>query len=276
MSARRLEALGGLLLLAVGVTALALAFSGPGSASAQPLTASASGAMRIASSSANQAILSAANMWPGGSVRGTTEIRNGGKASAALALAPQNLGDAAGAGGGVLSSALQLTVRDVTGGSDAIVFSGRFGSLGRIRVGALAPGERRRYSFTAVLPDTGSAEAQDAFAGARTSVDYRWSLTGQAFARCATRLSGEGRANRLIGTVGGDRIAGGAGADRIDGRGGDDCLAGGPGRDSLNGGSGDDSIQARDGAADRLDCGAGEDVATVDPKDTTRGCETLR
>ncbi len=276
MDARRLNLLGGWALVAIGVTALALAFSGLGSASAQPLTANASGAMRIASSSADQAILSAADMWPGGSVHGTAEIRNNGKASAALVLAPQNLGDVGGAGGGVLSAALRLTIRDVSGGSEAIVYSGPFGALRKIRVGALAPGEQRRYSFTAQLPDSGTVEAQDAFAGARTRVDYRWSLSGAAQARCATRLGGERGANKLVGTVGGDRIAGGAGADRIYGRDGADCLDGGAGRDRVFGGGGDDSIQARDGVADLVDCGSGEDVAVVDPKDVTRGCETLR
>ncbi len=276
MRARRIEVLGGWLLVAIGVTAVGLTFSGLGSASARPLTASASGAMRISSSSADQAILSAANLGPGSVVRGTAKIGNQGRASAALALAPRNLGDVAGAGGGVLSSALQLTIRDVTAGSDAIVFSGRFGSLGKIRVGALAPGERRRYLFTALLPDTAPTATQNVFAGARTSVDYRWSLAGRPLARCATRLSGEGQANRLIGTIGGDRIVGGAGADRIYGRGGDDCLTGGPGRDSLRGGSGDDSVQARDGVAELVDCGAGDDLAAVDPKDTVRGCERLR
>jgi len=276
MRARKIEALGGWLLISLGVTALALTLSGLGSASAQPLTASASGAMRISSSSANQAILSAANISPGASVHGTAELRNGGRSSAALVLAPWSLDDLAGLGGGVLSSALQLTIRDVTGGSDAIVYSGRFGSLGKVRVGALAPGERRRYAFTAVLPATGTTEAQDAFAGARSSVDYRWSLAGQALARCATRLAGEGHGNRLIGTVGGDRIAAAAGADQIYGRGGEDCLNGGRDRDRVYGGSGDDSIQARDGIADLIDCGAGDDVAAVDPRDTVRDCETLR
>lgn len=170
-------------------------------------------------------------------------------------------------------TALRLTIRDVTAGSEAIVFSGPFGALGATKVGALAPGERRRYSFTAILPDAGTIGTQDSFAGARTSVDYRWSLTGAPLARCATRLSGEGRANRLIGTIGGDRIDGGAGADRIHGRGGDDCLSGGAGRDRVYGGSGDDSIQVRHGIADLVDCGSGEDVAAVDPKDSTRGCE---
>lgn len=212
---------------------------------------------------------------PGQTVRGTVEIRSTGRAQVTLMLSPQSLSDVPGPGGGTLSSALELTVRDVTAGSDAILYSGAFGATKRIRVGALARGERRKYSFAATLPDA-PALAEDALAGARTSVDYRWTLTGSARARCATRLLGGVGPNRIVGTIGGDRILGSGGNDRLFGRGGNDCLSGGSGRDRLYGGAGNDVIQANDGAANVVDCGPGQhDVAVIDGKDITRFCEVV-
>jgi Ca2+-binding RTX toxin-like protein len=267
---------GGWALLAIGAVALALAFSGLGRADARSLKTKASGAMRIAGSDANEAIFGAANLAPGASVRGTVEIRNLGRSPAALTLAPSNLHDVSGPGGGRLSGGLELTIRDTTGRSNGIVYSGAFGALRTLRVGALAKGERRRYAFEAKLPGSASPSLDDPFAGASTSVDYRWTLTGAVGVKCATRLSGDAGANRVVGTVGGDRIKGGAGRDRLTGEAGEDCIDGGPGRDRISGGSGDDVIRARDGTPDVVDCGEGDDLAIVDSKDTLRNCERTR
>lgn len=67
--------------------------------------------------------------------------------------------------------------------------------------------------------------------------------------------------------AGDDTVSGGAGNDRIFGGPGNDTVSGGPGKDTLNGGPGDDSVRARDGQADRVDCGKGDDTAVLDPKD---------
>ena len=87
-----------------------------------------------------------------------------------------------------------------------------------------------------------------------------------------------------------ERLDGGAGSDRLEGGFGDDVLIGGPGRDEIHGdftGSqcgvfqsctipfGNDTIDARDGEADRIDCGVGEDKATVDAIDTHVNCEQV-
>jgi Ca2+-binding RTX toxin-like protein len=276
MGPRGIRIAGGWALVATSVVALALAFSGLGRADARSMKTRATGAMRIAGSAADEAIFGAANLAPGGSVRGTVEIRNLGHGPAALMLAPLNLRDLPGPGGGRLSDGLALTVRDVTGGSSGIVYSGSFAALHRVRAGALGKGEQRRYTFEAKLPSSPSPAFDDPFAGASTVVDYRWTLTGAAPARCATRLYGDGGANRVVGTVGGDWIAGGAGRDKLIGEGGRDCLDGGPGRDRLSGGPGDDVLRARDGSADLVDCGEGEDLAIVDAKDTVRSCEQTR
>ncbi|MFN8217684.1 MAG: hypothetical protein U0R71_13915 [Solirubrobacterales bacterium] len=260
--------------VALAATSLGVYISGFGRAAADPFSAAASGALRI-STSGQGAILSASDLAPGESARGAVTIADRGSAPATLVLSALNL-VGGGGGGASLAGALQLTVRDVTRGSDGILYAGPLAGLGALRAGALAPGERRRYSFTATLPDPGLGVVDNALAGTWTEVDFGWRLTRASRSPCATRLAGDAAANRILGTVGGDRIVGGPGADRIAGGAGADCLHGGAGRDRLSGGPGIDTIYARDGAADSVACGPGEDLAVVDRQDRVRGCEHLR
>ena len=74
---------------------------------------------------------------------------------------------------------------------------------------------------------------------------------------------------------GNDRIAGGIGADVLSGGDGSDRLYGGPGADVLLGGAGSDHIEAADGTRDVVNCGAGQDSATVDRFDRVVGCERV-
>ncbi len=75
-------------------------------------------------------------------------------------------------------------------------------------------------------------------------------------------------ADRLTGDQGDNFIAGGEGPDLIDGR---------RGRDKLLGVEGDDVLKAADGEKDQVACGAGDDIAVVDPIDAVRGnCEDVR
>lgn len=78
-------------------------------------------------------------------------------------------------------------------------------------------------------------------------------------------------------------LVGGPGDDRLNGWTRDDTLIGGPGRDLLLGGPGKDTIYARDGAADRVNCGTNTranperpDVAYVDRFDSVAHCEVVR
>ena len=83
-----------------------------------------------------------------------------------------------------------------------------------------------------------------------------------------------------------DRLEGGPGDDHLLDWGGRNTFLGGPGADVLDGGPredvmragrGDDRIRARDGRADRIDCGPGRDRARVDGKrDAWRRCERAR
>jgi hypothetical protein len=69
---------------------------------------------------------------------------------------------------------------------------------------------------------------------------------------------------------------GGSGDDLLRTGGGADTLNGGDGSDTLSGGAGDDNFQARDGAADTLACGAGNDSGIADAADTLAAdCEAV-
>ncbi len=267
---------GSLALVAVGAAALALACSGLGRAAVEHVRLSrAHGALRIAGSSGERAILTAHSLAPGGKVRGRVEIRNTGSRAAALRLAALHLRNGGGSGA-TMAGSLRLVVRDLTSRSTGIVYNGPFSGLGRLRVGALAPGEKRIYSFVARLPRSNPDVVDNRLAGAWTKVDFRWKLTRGMAARCATRVHGSRFGNRIVGTIGGDTIRGGRGPDQLFGRAGADCIRGGRGRDFIFGGPGNDTILARDGVADLVSCGPGKDVAIVDRHDATRGCERVR
>lgn len=82
----------------------------------------------------------------------------------------------------------------------------------------------------------------------------------------------------LRGGVGNDQLLGGGGPDLLDGGVGNDRLDGGPGIDRYFGGVGNDVIVSRDKVErERVSCGAGRDVATVDRRDIVgKDCEVIR
>ena len=90
-------------------------------------------------------------------------------------------------------------------------------------------------------------------------------------------LSGDEGNDSVNAGPGNDRVTGGSGNDTINGGNGRDRIFGGAGRDTISGNGGDDTIDTRDGSADLVNCGSGEDVAIVDDRDVVRpGCEVVR
>jgi Ca2+-binding RTX toxin-like protein len=73
-------------------------------------------------------------------------------------------------------------------------------------------------------------------------------------------------------------ISGGDGADTLRGSAANDVITGGPGPDEVRAGAGNDRLNLRNGDRDPvIDCGAGNDVAQVDPKDpVAQNCEDVR
>ena len=102
-------------------------------------------------------------------------------------------------------------------------------------------------------------------------------------------LIGNGGDDELAGQDYNDTVDGGAGNDQVEGGLGNDTVTGGPGQDIIYGDAtasrctwysckipfGNDVINARDGEADSIDCGIGQDKATVDAIDTVTNCETV-
>ena len=109
---------------------------------------------------------------------------------------------------------------------------------------------------------------------------FRWGSKGAA--PVAVTVAGGGGKDDLRGGDERDRFLGGSGNDILLSGGGRDRLAGNTGFDSIDAGAARDRIVADDGLADKVLCGTGADVATVDQKDRTPGlspeladCETV-
>ena len=71
------------------------------------------------------------------------------------------------------------------------------------------------------------------------------------------------------------KVTGDDGANHLVGLDGEDTIDGNSGQDRIDAGAEHDVIQARDGAVDFIECGRGNDEATVDTIDTVSGCETV-
>jgi Ca2+-binding RTX toxin-like protein len=105
----------------------------------------------------------------------------------------------------------------------------------------------------------------------------------------SSTLIGRGGDDELVGNDFDDSVDGGTGNDHVEGGLGNDTVTGGPGRDTIYGDAtasrctyysckipfGNDVINARDGEADNIDCGIGQDKATVDAVDVVSNCETV-
>jgi Ca2+-binding RTX toxin-like protein len=105
-------------------------------------------------------------------------------------------------------------------------------------------------------------------------------------------IKGKKGRDRLSGNAGDDTLQGGKGKDKLRGGPGKDIIVGGPGNDRMIGGDGfnqlnmvngveqgspgNDVIDARNGQADEIDCGAGNDTVYVDrAEDGVYGCEKV-
>lgn len=98
-------------------------------------------------------------------------------------------------------------------------------------------------------------------------------------------VEGNGGNDTITGNDGTETIDGGAGDDRLEGGYGHDTITGGPGKDVIFGDEtsqrsgvvpfGNDVILARDGEADMIDCGVGDDRAVVDKFDVATNCEAV-
>ena len=109
------------------------------------------------------------------------------------------------------------------------------------------------------------------------------------FSPAESTVSGGAGNDKLKGHDHVEHIDGGPGNDLLEGGLNNDTITGGPGKDTIFGDStadtcnflscriafGNDVIDARDGEQDTIDCGVGEDRATVDAIDVVTNCEQV-
>jgi spore coat-associated protein N len=147
----------------------------------QAVLTQATGDLHLANSRDGQAIFQASGLAPGRSVTGTVQLVNSGTLPGDLSLQQLDVLDKPGAGGGRLSNAVTLDIKDVTGGNSVPIFAGRLGGLGSRPLGAIGPGEARTFRFTASLPDgglpPGPTAGDNAYKGAGLTVRYAWTAT---------------------------------------------------------------------------------------------------
>ena len=106
----------------------------------------------------------------------------------------------------------------------------------------------------------------------------------------SSTLTGNGGDDHLEGSDGDEQVDGGSGNDLLDGGYGNDHITGGPGADVIHGDvaggecgivycklpAGNDRVDARDGVADQIDCGVGQDSVVADASDVVApDCETV-
>jgi Ca2+-binding RTX toxin-like protein len=97
-------------------------------------------------------------------------------------------------------------------------------------------------------------------------------ITGTALNDLILGLAGH---DSLNGANGDDCVRGNAGDDKVTGGGGSDLVHGGTGTDVHQGGSGNDKLRSADGVRDVVNCGPGDDHASVDALDQVKDCEKV-
>ncbi len=130
-------------------------------------------------------------------------------------------------------------------------------------------------SFSDLVLSNGDDTAQAPFRATRL-----WGLAGDdtlsgSPTRATCLFGGRGDDTLAIGTGGGIAY-GEAGSDVVLGSALNDRLTGGAGVDAFAAGAGDDTIDSRDGVAEVVDCGLGDDTVRGDRADVLIGCESAR
>ncbi len=176
---------------------------------------------------------------------------------------------------------------------DTIVFTAAAGERNTVSVAIQAAGIYLRDSGNALSAGPGCAldssneVACPRIGVARISVtlgdgDDAQSASASTGLDLPIAVDGGPGADQLKAMNAGSTLTGGPGADVLQGANGPDALDGGSGDDTINGAAGDDTINAADGGfGDLVDCGAGNDSASVDPAigkiaaEAATGCENV-
>jgi hypothetical protein len=178
-------ALGALVTLALGASAVVGSGADFNAASANPANTFATGTLSMVNSRAGAAVLTAADLRPGGAVAtGDVDIANSGSLSGTFALSRGAIDDSDASN--PLSGKLNVTVDDCgafTGATppacgdadDVTKYSGTLADMGTSgheisSMGSFAAAEKHRYHFTVAL----DGSASNAYQGDTSSVQLDW------------------------------------------------------------------------------------------------------
>lgn len=136
------------------------------------------GTLSMSNSKAGAAILSASGMGPGDVATGNVTIANTGSVSGDFSLSAFDVTDVPGTGGGLLSTALDATILDLTEpAAPRQVYSGSLGAMTTLDLGSFAAGSRHTYSFSVGM---GPGVRFDSVQSGAVSVGYRWTASASA------------------------------------------------------------------------------------------------
>ena len=139
-------------------------------------------------------VMKVRSLRQGQATSGTVTVRNPGPGTRYFWLSPGRVSDRLGAGGGRLSTAVSLTIMDVTDiEAPSVIYRGPLRYVGARPLGFLGRGERRSFSFLAERPAGGpspvSASA-DPYRGAAADLGWTWhSLAGRPDAPAPSQVS---------------------------------------------------------------------------------------
>ena len=165
--------------LAMALSALGLAFAAPAEERgdlAAARVAAAAGAVHVVNSREGTAVLGAHALRPGEHVTGTMRIGNDGTLAGDLVLRAGALTGTAGAGGGSLSDALQLSIIDVTAPAQPLtLYAGPPASFTEVAAGRVAVGGVRDYLLQGTLVTPPGDDNR--FQGSELSLGLEWGAT---------------------------------------------------------------------------------------------------
>ncbi len=152
-------------------------------AATRGLATTFSGKAFAAGPSSQAPVMRIRGLREGQATSGTVTVRNQGPATRYFWLSPGRVSERVGAGGGKLSSAMAVSVLDVTDiDSPVVVYRGPLTQVGARPLGFLDPGARRSFSFVAERPAGGrspAAPSVDPYRGASATIAWTWhSLAG--------------------------------------------------------------------------------------------------
>jgi spore coat-associated protein N len=166
------------LLTGIGAVLVAAALAAGSGASFQSTSANSgniikAGVVSVTSTEDGTAVLAVTGLAPGKAVFDTVDITNSGDLPFDLTLKSSSIADAPASP--ALSAKVDLKIEDVTAGTTA--YDGKLGAFDSRALGSLAVGVKHTFKFTVSLAD-GGLGAENAYQGARTTLDLTWTAAG--------------------------------------------------------------------------------------------------